>query len=151
VLPTVLFAFFALLFLALRRHRMGDKHMWNGPVTSCAWFNTYADGKPRQSKGSSILPIATAQMGVPIFTEKPERKANARRDRSTRVDAQPSTYPYPSQSSGNPQPTRNPQPVPPKSIPTRQGSGGSPRADPYRPDLENGGMMNPYRMRAGPR
>ncbi|PFH52737.1 hypothetical protein AMATHDRAFT_139379 [Amanita thiersii Skay4041] len=55
----ILLSCLALLFLAIRRHRNGDNHMWHGPVTSCAWFNSYSEGKHARhnSNGSSILPI----------------------------------------------------------------------------------------------
>jgi hypothetical protein len=136
----VIFACLALLFLAVRRHRKGDEHMWHGPVTSCAWFNAYGNAKQTGGKNSrsGILPVATAQMGETVFTEKPERKASSRRDRDRNY---PSTRPY--------QP-RNPQPTPPKdnNMPggyyTRQGSGNSPRRGNAVADLENGGMLNPY-------
>ncbi|KAF8639869.1 hypothetical protein AX17_001124 [Amanita inopinata Kibby_2008] len=56
----VLLACLSLLLLAIRRHRNGDNHMWHGPVTSCAWFNNYKDGKHQTGKSSksSILPFA---------------------------------------------------------------------------------------------
>jgi len=63
----VLLAFLILLFLALRRHRMGDEHMWYGPVTSCAWFNDYGNSKP-------ILPMRQNDRGA---------KANTAADRYT--------------------------------------------------------------------
>ncbi|KAF8165334.1 hypothetical protein B0H34DRAFT_234066 [Crassisporium funariophilum] len=136
----ILFSCLALLILAIRRHRNGDEHMWHGPVTSCAWFNSYGNAKAAGGKtsSSSILPIATAQLGKPVFTEKPERKASTRRDRDY------STRPYQS---------RNPYPTPPKPYPTattkytRHGSGNSPRNGSSVADLENGGMLNPYRTR----
>ncbi|KDR83729.1 hypothetical protein GALMADRAFT_236076 [Galerina marginata CBS 339.88] len=137
----VLFACFALLFLALRRHRKGDEHMWHGPVTSCAWFNNYENAKQTRGKvsSSSILPVASAYMGGAVFTEKPQRQASARRER----DRDHSTRPSRNQSS------RNPYPTPPKDSPSRnyprQGSGNSPRsARAHGVDLEKGGMLNPY-------
>jgi hypothetical protein len=60
----ILLGFLALLFLAIRRHRMGDQHMWHGAVTSCAWFNDYGNnGKPlarrkTTSKNAPILPTS---------------------------------------------------------------------------------------------
>lgn len=51
-----------LLFLAVRRHSKGDEHMWHGPVTSCAWFNSYGNVVKRNNSGSSsILPITGGQ------------------------------------------------------------------------------------------
>jgi len=69
----VLLAFFVLLVLAVRRHRMGDEHMWYGPVTSCAWFNDYANSKPllpmrqnhRGAKGNTSAPVDRYTVGVP--------------------------------------------------------------------------------------
>ena len=59
-----------LLFLAIRRQRKGDDHMWHGPVTSCAWFNSY--GRTTVKRGasgassSSILPLTLpAQVAAP--------------------------------------------------------------------------------------
>ncbi|PPQ72908.1 hypothetical protein CVT26_014571 [Gymnopilus dilepis] len=142
----VIFACLALLFLAVRRHRKGDEHMWHGPVTSCAWFNSYDSTKQNRGKTSSasILPVATAYMGEPVYTEKPERKASSRRDRDR-------TY-----ASTRPYEPRNPYPTPPKEAsarPTRHGSGSSPRSGSSTRNLENGGMLNPYsnRSRAPPR
>lgn len=136
----VIFACLALLFLAVRRHRKGDEHMWHGPVTSCAWFNAYENAKQTRGKNSSssILPVATAYMGEPVFTEKPERKASSRRDRDR-------TY-----TSTRPYEPRNPYPTPPKDLSgryTRQGSGSSPRNGSSVRNLENGGMLNPYSNR----
>ena len=62
MVTAVLLFCFALLFLAVRRHRKGDEHMWHGPVTSCAWFNSYGNGVKRNNSGSSsILPITGGQ------------------------------------------------------------------------------------------
>ncbi|PPQ94020.1 hypothetical protein CVT25_009868 [Psilocybe cyanescens] len=172
----VLFALFTLLFLAIRRHRKGDEHMWHGPVTSCAWFNNYENSQQTRGKtsSSSILPVASAYMGEAVFTEKPERKASARRaererdqDRdypSSRPHQPRNPYPTPPDQTRNPyatQPTqsRNPYTTPaktqtPSRYPTRHDSGRS-RTGPTRQDsgrsrtgamadLENGGMLNPY-------
>ncbi|KAF8974551.1 hypothetical protein BDZ97DRAFT_2053116 [Flammula alnicola] len=132
----VIFACLALLFLAVRRHRKGDDHMWHGPVTSCAWFNNYDNAKQTRARtsSSSVLPVATVYMGETVFTEKPEKKVSPRRERE-----------YPSTRSYQP---RNPYPTPPKATSpgryTRQGSGSSPRSGSATADLENGGMLNPY-------
>jgi hypothetical protein len=69
----VLSAFFTLLILAIRRHRMGDEHMWYGPVTSCAWFNNYEKSKPilptrrkdRTDRGWKANPVDKYTAGVP--------------------------------------------------------------------------------------
>ncbi|KAJ3505944.1 hypothetical protein NLJ89_g7143 [Agrocybe chaxingu] len=131
----VIFACLALLILAVRRHRKGDEHMWHGPVTSCAWFNNYENAKQTRGKtsSSSILPIASAQLGQVVYTEKPERKASARREHvSTRYQ---SRNPYP-------KPAKQYTPSPGRYV--RQGSGNSSRNGATVPDLENGGMLNPY-------
>ncbi|KJA30265.1 hypothetical protein HYPSUDRAFT_61114 [Hypholoma sublateritium FD-334 SS-4] len=141
----VLFACFALLFLAIRRHRKGDQHMWYGPVTSCAWFNSYGNTKQTEAKtsSSSILPVATVYMGETVFTEKPERKASARRaERQYPSSSQPYSRPY---QPRNPYPTQTKARSPTGAGPTRHGSGSSPRHGSTRvADLENGGMLNPY-------
>ncbi|RXW25310.1 hypothetical protein EST38_g613 [Candolleomyces aberdarensis] len=75
-----------LLFLAVRRHRNGDVHMWHGPVTSGAWFNTYnyktgggaAPAKPQRRQTSDTVKSLLPTTVVPVtqYTEKPERKAS---------------------------------------------------------------------------
>lgn len=82
--------------------------MWYGPVTSCAWFNTY-NGKPAHSKAAyaekrphrrtvsetakSLLPTAFVGATPTPLTEKPERRATTRsnRDRNSPTTA-PSAY-----------------------------------------------------------
>jgi len=133
----VIFSAGVLLILALRRHWRGDEHMWHGPVTSCAWFNNYENSKLPLAKSSdtSVLPIASAQMGHAILTEKPER-SNARRERSARRNYD-YVYDGDREPASPPRPTRNA---------TRQGSGHSPRA---MPDIEHGDMLNPYSRTRG--
>ncbi|THV08540.1 hypothetical protein K435DRAFT_740713 [Dendrothele bispora CBS 962.96] len=77
-----LIATFGLLFLAIRKHRRGDDHMWYGPVTSCAWFNEY-NRRTKRSKSSlsGILPVSESTQR---FNEKPEDKPAASRHRSAR-------------------------------------------------------------------
>jgi hypothetical protein len=127
-----------LLFLAIRRHRKGDEHMWHGPVTSCAWFNNYENAKLTRGKSSSssILPISS-QAGQAVFTEKPERAANVRRQQSSRRQHRIPTDGDRYQSS----PQRQHRHAPP----VRQGSGNrSPRTPAVATDIEHGGMLNPY-------
>jgi len=127
-----------LLILALRRHWRGDEHMWHGPVTSCAWFNNYENSKLPQGKSSdtSVLPIASTQMGRSIFTEKPER---TRRERSARRNQYDGDYDGERDQHSPPRPTRHGT--------LRQGSGNhSPR---LMPDIEHGGMLNPYSRTRG--
>ncbi|KIK06692.1 hypothetical protein K443DRAFT_247083 [Laccaria amethystina LaAM-08-1] len=130
----ILFSCLTLLFLAARRHRNGDKHMWHGPVTSCTWFNDYGHEK-RATKGrtgnSNLLPLTTGE-----YTEKrPDRVRSARRGNSTRHQHGP----------------KNPN-IPPKTYPSatpdnhrRHGTGNtSPRSNESH-EFDNGGMNNPYR------
>jgi len=137
-----------LLFLAIRRHRKGDEHMWHGPVTSCAWFNNYENAKLARGKSSSssILPIASSQMGQAVLTEKPERTANVRREHSSR-------RPHRIPTGGDryrPSPQRQPRHGAPLGAPVRQGSGNrSPRTPATVPDIEHGGMLNPYSRTRG--
>jgi len=132
-----------LLLLAIRRHRKGDEHMWHGPVTSCAWFNNYENEKPeRKSSKSNVLPIASAQLGRSVFTEKPERSANVRRERSARRHYQ--DYDYDTDHRNQSSPARPSRHAPGSH--GRHGAGNSPRA---MPDIEHGGMLNPYSRTRG--
>ncbi|KAF5320925.1 hypothetical protein D9619_000925 [Psilocybe cf. subviscida] len=162
----VIFALFALLFLAVRRHRNGDEHMWYGPVTSCAWFNNYYENTKQtraKTSSSSILPVTqqtpvysrqkdTEKKGNDVvYTEKPERKASARREHRQYPS---SNYPYsssPTYPSTQPYLSRSAYPAAPKATSpgryARQGSGSSPRSGSAAADLENGGMLNPYTSR----
>lgn len=85
-----LVASLGLLFLALRKHRRGDDHMWYGPVTSCAWFNEYNRRGARRK--SSILPVSESTQH---FTEKPTEKPSRRHhhSRSGSRSAAPTSYP----------------------------------------------------------
>ena len=130
-LTTVLFSCLTLLLLAARRHKNGDKHMWHGPVTSCAWFNDYGNEK-RATKGrtgkSNLLPLTTGE-----YTEKrPDRVRSARRGNSTRYQHNPNLppKPYPAATPDNHR---------------RHGNGNtSPRSNESH-EFDNGGMNNPYR------
>jgi len=129
----LLFAF-GLLFLALRKQRMGDDHMWHGPVTSCAWFNSYKNSVKRgNSTSSSILPITSE-------TKEPE----ATRANYTRRHASP-------YANGRPSGTRRgldtEKPLPSHG-PMRQHSGNSghstmPGSFTSTNEFERGGMYNP--------
>jgi len=138
----IIFACFALLFLAVRRHRKGEAHMWHGPVTSCAWFNTYGDSKrtrPARTSSSSILPIATpkAEAPSPTMKEKP-------------VPA-PSRPPYRQHSSRretSEKRSRPQAPPPPPQKPVRHDSGRSGNSSSTVPrslmsDIDNGLMLHP--------
>jgi len=104
----VLGSCFILLFLAWRKHRNGDTHMWHGPVTSCAWFNSYSAGKPvivakppvkpgkqRQPSMSALLP--TTAPPVTTYTARPQRRAVREATRRTTPAAQaaPAAAPAP--------------------------------------------------------
>jgi len=135
-----------LLILALRRHWRGDEHMWHGPVTSCAWFNNYENAKLPQAKSSqtSVLPLASTQMGRAVFTEKPERSAKVRRERSAKRNYYDYDYDGDRDQSSPTRPSRH---ATPPGAYVRQGSGGqSPQS---MPDIEHGGMLNPYSRSRG--
>jgi len=122
-----------LLTLAIRRHSKGDDHMWHGPVTSCAWFNSYGNGVRRNnSGGSSILPITSGHRKYTGESAKPY--ANAR-PTSRRLFSE--------------------KPLP-SAEPTRQLSGKSGKSGysgsssligshPSTNEFERGGMINPNR------
>jgi len=110
-----------LLFLAVRRHNKGDEHMWHGPVTSGAWFNSYGNVKRNNSGSSSILPITGSQ-----------RKYAGERG-----------GPY-----GNGRPTgRRVYSEKPLTSPKRQPSGNSSLIGSHSSanEFERGGMINPNR------
>ena len=116
----VLASCFILLVLALRRHRNGDEHMWHGPVTSCAWFNTYNNnnGKPQRGKQSSISALLpTTAAAVTTYTEKPQRRAtreSVKRSESTtrrpsmRQTTSPVVPPAPAPAAAPSPPPRQP-------------------------------------------
>ncbi|KAH6914887.1 hypothetical protein BKA70DRAFT_1383106 [Coprinopsis sp. MPI-PUGE-AT-0042] len=109
-----------LLVLALRRHRNGDEHMWHGPVTSCAWFNTYSNnGKPTRGKQSSISALlpTSAAAAVTTYTEKPQRRTtreSVKRNEST------TRRPSMKQTASSPVVASIPAPAPAPSPPPRQ-------------------------------
>ena len=116
----ILASCFILLVLALRRHRNGDEHMWHGPVTSCAWFNTYNNnnGKPQRGKQSSISALLpTTAAAVTTYTEKPQRRAtreSVKRSESTtrrpsmRQTTSPVIPPAPAPAAASSPPPRQP-------------------------------------------
>jgi len=117
-----------LLFLAVRRHSKGDEHMWHGPVTSCAWFNSYGNGvKRNNSGGSSILPITGGQRKYTGESSGPY--ANAR-PAGRRVYSE---KPLPSAKRPHTSPKRHP------SGNSLIGSHSSTN------EFERGGMINPNR------
>lgn len=137
---------FGLFFLALRRHRKGDEHMWYGPVTSCAWFNEYSKRRGH-SKRSRIGILPTGNVAAE-YTEKPSRtrsrshhrshsRGHARGPSQSRRDRrEPTRYParvYESQMSHKYTPKQDPQ------------SSGSSLLDSTIESFDNGGMRNPNR------
>ncbi|KAK0468384.1 uncharacterized protein EV420DRAFT_1474058 [Desarmillaria tabescens] len=127
-----------LLFLAVRRHRKGDEHMWHGPVTSCAWFNDY--GKKQQTRSQSqrsILPTQQAQtrevtvapLTAPPVPSKQRHRSSRSRGHSQSRRGGPYAERYPSSRSHG-----------------RQASGSTSTND-----IESGVMRNPNRIAAGPR
>ncbi|KAF5389108.1 hypothetical protein D9757_004901 [Collybiopsis confluens] len=136
---------FGLFFLALRRHRKGDEHMWYGPVTSCAWFNEYSKRRDRTKRSQSgILPTGTT--AIPVLTEKPTRRHHRRahsrghsrghsQPQRPRREA-PTAYPariYQSQMNTRDAPKQDPQ------------SSGSSLLDSTVESFDNGAMKNPNR------
>jgi hypothetical protein len=122
-----------LLTLAIRRHSKGDEHMWHGPVTSCAWFNSYGNGvKRNNSGGSSILPITSGQRKYTGENAKPY--ANAR-PTSRRL------------FSEKPLPTAKPK----RQLSGKSGQSGYSGnssligSHPSTNEFERGGMLNPNR------
>ncbi|KAH0587546.1 hypothetical protein H2248_006326 [Termitomyces sp. 'cryptogamus'] len=121
-----------LLFLAIRKHKSGENHMWYGPVTSCAWFNRYntSNVKRGDSKSSSILPLT-------LGTESGSRKRSQGRNhgRSPYANGRPSGR---SDSYEKALPSRPP---------VRQYSGNSGRStligSHSTNDFERGNMLNP--------
>ncbi|KAG5643956.1 hypothetical protein DXG03_009307 [Asterophora parasitica] len=136
----VLFACLVLLFLAVRKHRAGENHMWDGPVTSCAWFNTYGNGVKRGNSGtSSILPIAN--------TAGASGGGRKNYSRSPYANGRPTRTP-----TGNSQKPEKPLPSHP---PMRQHSGSTGRStligSHTTNEFERGNMMNPSMPRHGSR
>ncbi|EAU84803.2 hypothetical protein CC1G_00322 [Coprinopsis cinerea okayama7 len=152
----VLASCLVLLVLALRRHRNGDEHMWHGPVTSCAWFNTYgfknsgkqSGGHGKQTSMSGLLPTTTAT----TYTEKPQRKATreSRRSNSTRTQMQETNRsprtPYRS-NANNPYVNHANYEAPLPSLPRQARHNSSQSASLH--DFEAGLMLNPYSHRTG--
>ncbi|TFK28718.1 hypothetical protein FA15DRAFT_477628 [Coprinopsis marcescibilis] len=134
-----------LLFLALRRHRNGDEHMWHGPVTSCAWFNTYNYGKNNGKPGHQTRPSMAALLptAATTYTEKPQRRGTreSRRNDSTR---QQSTEQSPRTAFRSNHPYGNYADAPLPSPPRQARYEGATRHD-----FEAGLMLNPYSTRTG--
>lgn len=139
----VIFACLTLLFLAIRRHRNGEDHMWHGPVTSCAWFNTYDNtkqGHRAKASSSSILPFATAS--------KPEAPSPAK------AKTTPDPIPHRSHSSrreyaSEKRSRSHAPPPPPSKKPTRHDSGRSGKSSSntvpksLMSEIDNGLMLHP--------
>lgn len=93
--------------------------MWHGPVTSCAWFNTYSNnGKPTRGKQSSIsalLPTSTAG-ALATYTDKPQRRATRESTKQNETTRRPSMK----QTASAPVVTPVPAPAAAPSPPPRQ-------------------------------
>jgi len=140
----VIFACLTLLFLALRRHRNGEDHMWHGPVTSCAWFNTYGNlkkNKQAKTSSSSILPVAVTKVEAPA----PPMKDKSGPESPHRKQSSHSRKEYASEKRSR----LNVPPPPSKKSPTRHDSGRSgtsksstvPRS--LKSEIDNGLMLHP--------
>ncbi|KAJ6613429.1 hypothetical protein B0H10DRAFT_1917292 [Mycena sp. CBHHK59/15] len=114
----VIFAFFALLTLAMRCHLNGDYHMWYGPVTA-GMLNNYSTKPTRRGKASksSILPTITTEKRSAPSKHKPSHSSSRR------------AYP-------------KPHPVADRF--TRQGGSGQSSLIGSN-EFDNGGMVNPNR------
>lgn len=132
----VLLSCFVLLFLAVRKHRSGDEHMWYGPVTSCAWFNSYSNGKsPARTKSAknaraSILPTSVANV-VAGKRSTPKEDPYTRPSRREFTEKPPKSYPKAHKSRA-------------QDRHLRQASGNSSGHGSSSSDFENGAMLNPY-------
>jgi len=140
---------FGLFFLALRRHRKGDEHMWYGPVTSCAWFNEYSKRRDHNKRSrSGILPTGNA---AAEYTEKPSRSHTRHRSQSRGHSRGHSRGQSHSQRDRR-EPTRYPAKIyqtqmnhkytAPKHEPQ---SSGSSLLDSTTESFDNGAMRNPNR------
>jgi len=140
---------FGLFFLALRRHRKGDEHMWYGPVTSCAWFNEYSKRRDHSKRSrSGILPTGNA---AAEYTEKPSRSHTRHRSQSRGHSRGHSRGQSHSQRDRR-EPTRYPAKIyqsqmnhkytAPKDEPQ---SSGSSLLDSTTESFDNGAMRNPNR------
>lgn len=141
ILNAILVAFFclSLLVLAMRRQRKGDEHMWHGPVTSCAWFNSYGRASVKRgasgASSSSILP----------FTSSPSNEAKSRPVRRSRyTDRLTPAFPAHIRRTGRRGDREKPLP-PPMRQSHSEGSSiiGSLSSN----EFERGGMINPNAKR----
>jgi len=130
---------FGLFFLALRRHRKGDEHMWYGPVTSCAWFNEYGKRKNHVKRSrSGILPTDIA-----VYTEKPSR--NHRRNHSRGHSRGVSQSQREQRETTRPARIYQSQMIQKHPSKREPGSSGSSLLDSTTESFDNGGMRNPNR------
>lgn len=142
----------------MRRHRNGEQHMWHGPVTSCAWFNTYGSAKLSHRappSSTSILPFAKEYKpeapAVPQdkWTPQPARH----KSRGSRREQQVSERPSRSRGHGSGRRSRShghgSVPPPSSGNPNRQDSGRSGRSNRSRApraledEIESGYMLHP--------
>ncbi|KAF9259530.1 hypothetical protein L218DRAFT_908283, partial [Marasmius fiardii PR-910] len=167
----LLASFSGLLGLAYKKHKQGDKHMWLGPVTSCAWFNSYSKPAKRggRSNQTGILPTNRSR-SQQRYTEAPVRKHSSRRQAEAPLPPPPemkekkasysNANPYRSrperQQSSRSAPERQQSTMPERQRSGRSGRSGPERQSsgrrPYSPpaasvseSFEHGGMRNPNR------
>jgi len=118
--------------------------MWHGPVTSCAWFNTYGNlkkNKQAKTSSSSILPVAVTKVEAPA----PPMKDKSGPESPHRKQSSHSRKEYASEKRSR----LNVPPPPSKKSPTRHDSGRSgtsksstvPRS--LKSEIDNGLMLHP--------
>ncbi|KAK7061727.1 ubiquitin-CONJUGAT-2 domain-containing protein [Favolaschia claudopus] len=130
----VLFAFAALLTLAIRRHLDGDYHMWYGPVTA-GMVNNYGKTpltqQSRRSRSKSAKPSILPTVMTEKLTEKPSRAAR------------PSTGRHKSHQSSHSRRAQRSHPVADRYARQHGGSGQSSLIGSN--EFDAGGMVNPNR------
>jgi hypothetical protein len=87
-LCSVILASALMLFLAVRKHRNGDQHMWYAPITSCAWLSTYKKPNKRSDSQKSILPRSNS--GYKGATRPSEKEAIYTSEKPSRKNSRPS-------------------------------------------------------------
>lgn len=159
-----------LLFLAYRKHRNGDKHVWHVPVTSNAWFSnynnkgetTYTEKPQRRRTGDTMRSL------LPTHTPSPSRDAAPAAAGAGAGAAALAAAVMPSRNKSSGRRTEKAEPAPPPTAytqkPERKGSRGSgrggDRSDPRRQDSTGsarrdaaytaaGGASDPRRQNSG--
>ncbi|TEB35844.1 hypothetical protein FA13DRAFT_1728700 [Coprinellus micaceus] len=149
-----------LLFLAFRRHKQGDVHMWHGPRYKAAAFG--ASEKPQQRKKSSLLPTHAVAAGAAAIggaaaavtrsksttRTPPTARRDPKRQNSSRSATQPTRQNSSrSQTAAAIQPTRQDSG---RSEPRRQNSGREPhRSNSGRDPQRSNSARDPHRSNSG--